>query len=383
MGQSKSRLVALDILRGFFLFVIIVDHTELFPSIIDFLSGKGRLWVSAAEGFFFISGLLVGYIYRRKLADWGMRRVWTKLWRRAGVLYVCATSLTLLFTVWAVSLGGHFVKYGLPPVINWPDIVAQTLLLRYTYGWGDFLTHYVVFMLAAPLVFWLLTKNKWWLVVAGSVGLWLVRGQEFQLAWQVLFVGGMIAGYYWKQLHAWVDSWQPRIKRTAATGIFAVAGATFAISYLSVYLLGWLNDQSIWLPHGLAQATAAWDAWNTAVWPAFEKWTLEPGRIILFGLWFAAAYLLVERFARRIPPLLTRWLVLLGTNSLFVYGLHAVVVFVVHVWAQGSIGVLGNFLVTVAVLVVITCITWLKTKKYAQLTVRHARRIKDMIMVAE
>jgi hypothetical protein len=60
-GKSK-RILSLDLLRGFFLIVIMIDHVELYPNGWDFLTGKGRLWVSAAEGFFFMSGLLIGMI---------------------------------------------------------------------------------------------------------------------------------------------------------------------------------------------------------------------------------------------------------------------------------------------------------------------------------
>lgn len=47
---------------------IIVDHLNWGPSLWYLLSGGGAMWVSPAEGFFAISGILVGYIYGPRLA---------------------------------------------------------------------------------------------------------------------------------------------------------------------------------------------------------------------------------------------------------------------------------------------------------------------------
>src|SRR3954466_14178860 len=83
----SRRILAFDLIRGFFLLIIMVDHIELYPNGFDVFTGKGRLWVSAAEGFFFISGLLIGMVYRRRLAL-GMKFIFKKMWRRAAELYI-------------------------------------------------------------------------------------------------------------------------------------------------------------------------------------------------------------------------------------------------------------------------------------------------------
>src|SRR5207237_1164743 len=93
---KTNRILAIDLIRGFFLLVIMVDHIELYPNGWDFFTGKGRLWVSAAEGFFFLSGLLIGMIYKRRL-HLGMKFIFRKMWRRALELYVAGVSLTFIF----------------------------------------------------------------------------------------------------------------------------------------------------------------------------------------------------------------------------------------------------------------------------------------------
>lgn len=66
--QGKTvRIEALDILRGLFLVVILINHIALFPNIFMLFTGKSELWFSAAEGFMTVSGVLVGYIYTNKM----------------------------------------------------------------------------------------------------------------------------------------------------------------------------------------------------------------------------------------------------------------------------------------------------------------------------
>ena len=59
---TNRRLLALDYLEVFIV-VIIVDHLWRWPNLFQFVSGRGELWASAAEGFVIISGLLIGYTW--------------------------------------------------------------------------------------------------------------------------------------------------------------------------------------------------------------------------------------------------------------------------------------------------------------------------------
>lgn len=367
---GKKRLTALDLLRGFFLVVIIIDHVELFPSLLDLVSGRGRMFVSAAEGFFFISGLLVSYIYRKKLAQ-GIVPIAKKMWQRAAQLYVWAVAFTLTFTYWAVASGHTWVKYGLPVDIHWPSIVAKTLLLQYSFGWADFLPHYVVFMFFAPLVFWLLMRGYWKSVIVGSVVLWCLRGQNFVLAWQTIFVGGMIVGYYWTSLARWANTLSKRTKSVAWRAVSTIAIATFIFSYASVYILSLLNAYESRLPTFVAPLTFAWDQLNAAIWPFFEKWTMEPGRMILFAVWMLTAYVLVSKHERAIRRWTFGILDTLGQNSLFVYGVHAIVIFIIHLFLPAKDNLYFNFTVTAMALLVIVGLTYAKET----ITLSHPEKI--------
>ncbi len=139
MPEKTSRILALDLLRGYFLVVIIIDHLFRFPSLFEIFTGRGQLWVSAAEGFFIISGLLVGYIYKSQIRT-NPQAVFKKIWKRAVKLYLLSIGLTILFTAWGWILNSTEVKTGIWPLGYDPLLMfTKVFILQYVYGWADFL----------------------------------------------------------------------------------------------------------------------------------------------------------------------------------------------------------------------------------------------------
>src|SRR5438105_2505860 len=62
---EAKRDLRLDLLRGFAAFAMIVDHVgPVESSWLAFLTGANRFCVSAAEAFVFISGFVMGMVYR-------------------------------------------------------------------------------------------------------------------------------------------------------------------------------------------------------------------------------------------------------------------------------------------------------------------------------
>ncbi len=358
-GKSK-RIVAFDLLRGFFLIVVIIDHVELFPNGYELISGRGQLWVSAAEGFFFLSGLLVGLIYRKKLAQ-GAKFVFRKLWSRAALLYVVAVLLTLFYTAWALSTGdAESIKYAAAKDLGWGTIV-DTLKLKYVYGWSDFLTYYVVFMFFAPFVLYLLRFRLWWLVIGLSILIWLKRGDQFTHAWQVLFYGGMLAGYYWKAIQATVAGWSGTTRRIVWRTVVVATLVTVFVSFCNLFLLTFIQQHPGMFSDAINSFAGHWYTVSEAIWPYFEKWKLEPGRILMFVLWFSGFFLLVQRYSHLIPKRVFNAVTLMGQNSLFVYGFHSFFVFVVHAYIPKDKGPAFNFLVTTLVLAIMVGLTYGKT----------------------
>jgi hypothetical protein len=350
---SANRIVALDIIRGLFLLMILIDHIELYPSGFDYFTGRGRLFVSAAEGFFFMSGLLVGMVYRRRIAN-GMAFVFKKMWRRAIELYVASVFFTLLFTAAAVFTNHQTIKYGLYDVINWPHIIKETLLMHYGYGWADFLDRFAILMLIAPFAFYLLAKGKWWLMIGASFLFWLI-GQHitvnnFTITWQFLFNMAMLLGFYWQKITAWWQELDQRIKRRIALWVYGLTAVSFVFSYGSVYILSVLNERFTSLPGWLDRFTLHWNDINAQLWLYAQKWNLGILRIILFLLWFAVLFAIINKYHRPINRYTGYLVELLGRNSLLVYIEHAFIVFVFKYYIQPQTVFWQNFLITAAAL---------------------------------
>src|SRR5438067_8457816 len=62
---GSKRDLRVDLLRGFCIFAMVVDHFGG-DSWLYSITGGNRFYVSAAEGFIFISGFILGQAYRAK-----------------------------------------------------------------------------------------------------------------------------------------------------------------------------------------------------------------------------------------------------------------------------------------------------------------------------
>lgn len=351
ISPKKSRLLHLDFMRGIFLCVIIIDHLQKFPGFFELFTGKGILWASAAEGFFFLSGILLGLVRGRREVARPMSTVTKKLWGRALLLYLWNIALTLFYTLLAMAF---FDQVGIKPGYALPssvvNLVRETLTFKYVYGWADFLQYYAAFIFISPLAIWLLRKKYWWLVLAISTIVWLKSGQNFYLSWQLLFFSGAVFGYYVEDIHTWFKGLKHDVQRRLRYLAVATAGITFIVSY--VFVIG--------LSYAKNNADAGWLRFlpvkqlmelNEKLAPDFDKTSLGIGRVVVFYLWFFALYFIVKRFAwiyekNKIGKAIT----MLGQNSLYVYIVHSLLVFSVSLVLPKSTGLIGNILIDVAVI---------------------------------
>src|SRR6266508_1306131 len=79
---AGGRDYRVDLLRGFCVFAMIVDHISG-SSWLYGLTGNNRWAVSAGEGFVFLSGLVLGMVYTRKMLKSGLAEAVWGLLRRA------------------------------------------------------------------------------------------------------------------------------------------------------------------------------------------------------------------------------------------------------------------------------------------------------------
>ncbi len=352
--KKISRIVTLDLLRGYFLVAIIIDHLNFFPNGLDWWSARGGLFVTTAEGFFLISGIVLGIVRGRKLINEPFKNVASLLLKRALQLYITMIVLVLLFTFIASTffMGQEGLKPGVAPAGT--DIVSliwQTLTFQYFYGWADYLRFYAIFMLVCPLAIWLLRKGKWYILVVLSLLVWAqfpdVAGLSAEeqerlqpISWQLLFFGGLILGFYWDQMAKW---WSHLAKNLRLfIGLLVLGFAVITLTYNSLLMI---HSHDTELSHLAIDAQVQSELYVSY----FDKERLPLTRVGLFLAWFCLFYYVFKRFEKQITKWLGWLLLSFGTNSLYVYTLHAVAIFFVDLFLNGG-DILFNFLVSMAII---------------------------------
>lgn len=350
--KKSSRIATFDLLRGYFMVSIIINHLQWYPNGLDWVALRGSLYVSAAEGFFLISGIVLGIVRGAKLRTQPFRQAAILLLKRGALLYVVSVVLAFLFTLigWWFFMDNPGLKPGIRP-IDQPlhEIILGIMSFRYIYGWADLLRLYAIFILISPLALWLLRKNLWYILVAISVGLWWLypwaleqspnRGELLMvLSWQLIFFVGMAIGYHWTELTNWWKSLKTRTQQIILRPILTVAVITLVISAISVILTS------------LNISLAPID-WYNSLQPHFDKFALTWPRLLLFGLWFILGFYIFSRFEKPIMKFFGWILLPFGHNSLYVYILHAIILFFAHLIIQPSQGInllinaLGTFII--------------------------------------
>ncbi len=357
-GQASlsPRIAAFDLMRGYFLVVILVDHLVRFPSLFDPLTGRAMLWVTAAEGFFFLSGLLIGQIRRRTLEQKGPSTAAREMWSRAAKLYVSSVVLTLAFTLAGQALvtrGVEGVKGGLVFFGSTPEMLRNVLTFNYAYGYADFLIYYVVFLLLAPGALLLLRSRLGRYLPLALLGLWgakfaLGDPKLFQYAtWGTYFFLGVCAGYNYGTIEgAWRNlSTRTRVGlRRVVVGLAALTVATSFILAFAGKAAAKLGASADWL--GMLAGVQSNGVYQVLF--GFDRGGLL--RLPMFVLWFLALFFLVRRFEAPLMRSIGWLLVPLGRNSLYVYILQSIIVFTVPLLSIAPGFLINTLINTIAIL---------------------------------
>lgn len=318
--MKVKRDLTLDILRGYFLFVIIINHLGSFPSLFEPFTGGGRLLVSAAEGFFFLSGLLVGRLRGNDIRQGRVHKANAWLVQRATMLYIVSVSLTLGFTAaaWYFDYTPR-VTLGVSTA-GWLETILKTLTFQYSFGLADMLPLYAVYMLVSIGAFKWLAKGRWRsvLLVSGLVWLasYLAPGFARPIAtyfsatsWQLLFFSGMVLGYHNDAVQGWWSSLGKRARLQILSALSALAFIGIGFSWVLRLVDGLYGDIKY------------------VVEPTFDTIKLGPGRVLLFAVCIIVAYHGIKHFEAAV----SRWVgwsfIPLGQQSLFVYAVHSIIVF--------------------------------------------------------
>jgi len=338
-----NRLRTLDLLRGFFIVVIIIDHLGRWPSLLEAVTGRGTLWVNAACGFVIISGLLIGYVRGFKDREKPFIQTTTKLIRRALLLYIWLVICTVVYA----AITWYSPR---PELLAWVEIqkgewwllITSALSFDYTNNWVHFLSLYAIFLFFSPILIYLLRKNLAWvgLVVSSIAYIYGLMHSIEWLQWQILFFIPAIAGFYSEPIKkAWTNL-ATKKRQLLTFGFYSITLTTIILSALTTRAL----------PNS---ATSTYINTSLSINP------LSIGVVLLAFVWFIAFILLFNRFEKVIHKRLGWLLYPIGTHSLTVYIIHPIALILTSVLFAASTSIIVN--TVIGILCVIG--TWLLVKQ--------------------
>jgi hypothetical protein len=285
-------------------------------------------FVSSAEGFVFISALLVGRLYIRELVQ-NAPGVRVKLWKRSLKIYgYHLLMLALAFTV-AAGFAVHTHKTAITNLLDFylahPFVaIIGSVLLLYCPPLLDILPMYVTFLFFTPMLLSAAVRFGWRRILAASALLWLLA--QFGLRdvvhnWIVHLTHLQIplqeTGAF--NLFAWQAVWTVGLwlgaRSATNTEPFRKLPdwATAVSAAVCLFFIGIRHD---WLgPHLTPQALGL----------QLDKWQIGPLRVLNL-IAFTAFFYGLRKYVLRwvaIEPFLT-----LGKASLRVFCAHIFFVFV-------------------------------------------------------
>lgn len=349
---KARRIFELDLIRGFFIIVIILDHMQRWPSPLLYITGEGRLWVTAAEGFFIISGLLIGYLRAYKESYKPLLSVSNKLWKRAVMLWLWSIIITFIVVSLTVLLPGDGTLLPkLPPseaVTSLPVYVWSVISQQYANDWIYFLRMYAIVLAATPVFLWLLRKGLW--PVAFFISFALFIGADIfdiadpALQWQFLFFSAALLGWKFETILAWFAA-RPKLRYSFLVTLMVTTLATMTLSFFFVH--GWKVVEA---PQGF-MSREDYVAIRQVIDPLFTIAPFTLWRALLAFLWFGGLLSLFHLVKRPLQAAFGWLLMEFGQYSLTAYCLQAVLLCFVVAYIPVSESQFVNFAVSCLILV--------------------------------
>jgi hypothetical protein len=372
--HGNKRDLRIDFLRGTIMVYVLIVHFEYF-SIFGIFAWDRLAIVSSAEGFVFLSGMVVGMVYKRRQEQHGWMDASRSLWRRAFKLYQVNVYMILgilllgllpfvnLFEVthWTSPWSKESFPLFPAPGTGLTEIIWHTLLLRIGPHQYQIIGLYVVLLALAPLALYLLARGKWlWLVLLCwllyVINTWYhlrITGARYEMAfptltWQLLFFHGMVIGYYREKVMGYIINpngrWMVYLSLVLIVAFFLYG----ANNHGSLF---WPWGHLDWIDHGTYQFIYH---------KFFNKTFLGLGRVLNNVVLFVVAYYLLTNYW----SLLHRWFgwlfIPLGQNSLYVFTLHVLLIIIV---SNTPFHEMDDFAVKSLLHLTIIMFTWLMVKR--------------------
>jgi hypothetical protein len=313
-----QRRVELDAARGLMLVWMTTTHL---PTVLNGYSNQPFGFVSASEGFIFLSALFTGLIYSRLAERNGFSAMRWKLGMRTVRLYAYHAGLLAFVFLVAVPIASHGNRPALHNLLNFYFVagparaITEAALLIYRPPLLDILPMYVIFLILTPVALAIGKRIGWVYMLGASVIVWgfaqfglresiynwsqllgfripLNEMGSFDLwGWQLCWILGLWCGVLWAK-----GNWNVEERVRPLT----IPSTIIVLVFLAIRYA---------IPYGFELQGFAF---------LFDKWHLGLARIVDF---FCVAVLLI-RFQSFLRPLAVRPLIMLGQCSIQVFCVH-------------------------------------------------------------
>src|SRR2546423_3560585 len=234
-----GRRLELDAVRGLMLVWMALTHL---PTVLPTYTNQPFGFVSASEGFIFLSALFTGRIYFRLAQRDGYLAMRRKIWMRTLRLYGYHVLLLAFAFLVAVPIASHGNRPSLHNLLDFyfavgaKQSVIEAVLLIYRPPLLDILPMYILFLLFTPVVLILARRIGWTPLLAGGGTLWFLahlglRQAEYDFvnrvlgvriplnemgsfdvwAWQFLWLVGLWLGVRWAGGDLSIEGWARRV----------------------------------------------------------------------------------------------------------------------------------------------------------------------------
>ncbi len=320
-----QRRLELDAARGLMLVWITFTHL---PTVLSVYFNQPFGFVSAAEGFIFLSALFTGRIYYRLAMRSGYPAMRIRLALRTFRLYGYHAFMLLFAFIVAVQIAQRGNRPGLHNLLDYYfnvgayHAVTNAFLLIYRPPLLDILPMYIFFLALTIVVLSIAVRVPWNVILGVSFAFWVLAQFNFRVlsdqwitrtfgphiplnelgsfdlwAWQLLWVIGVWLGVRWSKDDLPIEEWARRVTIPALVIVPVLLAARYVVG------------------HGVE--LGAWEL-------HFDKWHLGVVRLIDF----ASIAALLVRCQSVLKHLAIRPLVMLGQASLQVFCAHLLCCFV-------------------------------------------------------
>ena len=313
----SARDLRADVFRGIALWFIFINHVP--GNVLGLFTIRTFMMADATEVFVFLAGYAVGIAYGLLMLREGWFFAGARVMGRVGTLYVAHIFLFVVFTAQvgfsaqALDRAAYLDELQMDAFGNAPyEALVQALLLVFQPAFLNILPLYIVllamFAAALPLLhrpMLLLVGSLMLYCVARGLGLnlpsWTGGGWFFNpLAWQLLFVCGVVIGFAPPGRSPIRLPWSPWIMAACLALLIPCGAAMLAVWHA---------------PEWLAELPGPWIALLDGV----DKTSLHPLRLLSL---LAATYIIahfVPRGAAWVNGALARPFVLMGQQGLPVF----------------------------------------------------------------